>query len=126
MDESDGKEKDASPISLDAISVVNSIDNIVNITPITTISSQKLKDTIGLENLDKEKELEVIKENTNIASILIGEEFDVTKITPQIVNEEPITDSLEGEYGLILAEISNLSESNASKVERDVSDSCTP
>jgi len=120
IDESDGQEKDATILSLKAISVINSTNNTVNITPLTKLSADKLENEIGLHNIDKSKIYEVIKENVEVALVMIGEEFDVTKVTPQIVNEEPITDSFEGKYGLILADISDLSNSDASKVEEVV------
>lgn len=78
-DEIDGLEKNASAITIRAFSVVNpTLGFSVNITPFTDISSKKLE---ALTTIDENT---IIEENKKVALSFMGEEFDITKVTPKI------------------------------------------
>ena len=122
IDEIDGQEKDATNVTLKAISVVNKIEGfIVNITPITSIAVKKLEKLYLNKDIMSRNEEAIIKENKKIAKILTGEDFNPTKITPNILGQDEIQDDTSSsKYGLLLASFAKLTNSDSSEVEKQI------
>ncbi len=118
-DEIDGEEKDATNITLIAISVVNKIEGfVVNITPVTSIAVKKLQKLYPNKNVMSQNEEDITKENIKIAKILTGEDFNPTKVTPKIVGQKEVKDNTpQNKYGLLLASLAKLTHGNSSEVQ---------
>ncbi len=123
IDEITGNSTNATPFILEAIASVGGTDkNIVNITPFTTISAKKIA---AVKNYSKEF---VSTANNKIGKIFTGNSFDVTKITPNIINDvsdDALTDENSILYGIILAGFSKDSNKSAHNV-RDMLDPALP
>jgi len=91
--------------NLTAISIVNKTHgNIINLTPFTTIAHNKLEAGGNNTNIDM-----IDQVNKQIAKIYTGSSFDITKITPNIVNDssdDELSADDEKRYGLLLSAFS--------------------
>jgi len=115
VDEIDGNLTDATGVVFEAYSVVD--DNLTysaNITPYTTIAAKNLTLTSSKD--------EIIAENKKVAKTFMGDEFDLTKVTPQILNKDTITNSNEGKYGTMLAVFSKLIGDNPSNIKTKITE----
>lgn len=122
-DEITGIEQDFTNQTLEAISVVGEeYSYTVNITPLTQIAVNQLK------SLDSNLSLLAINKNlvedTNkkVAFAILDSEFDITKVTPKVLNKDSnytisSEDGNSGEYGLFLANFAKLTDSNSTNVK---------
>jgi VCBS repeat-containing protein len=113
IDEIDSKRKQASNLSLKAISSLYSNSAKVNLTPLTTIAYEEML----YQNISFSQE-EIDYFNTLIAKIFTNKSFDVTKITPNITSKTKENKL----YALLLALVSKLSQSDASRVNSVISE----
>jgi len=124
IDEIDGKIKDASSMVLEAISFIDTNNTIINITPLTTLAHKDmLYKKASYSNLTLN---DINYFNNLVAKVLTNKEFDATKTTPQLLDKDGINklENFDNEeaYGLILAIISQISNSDASKVNLIIND----
>jgi len=113
VDEIDGNITDATGVKFEAYAVVDDIQKFTaNVTPYTSIAAKNLGSS--------PTSFQILNENKKVAKAFIGEEFDLTKVTPQILNQDTITDSPEGKYGTMLAVFSKVTAGNPSNIETKI------
>jgi hypothetical protein len=115
IDEIDGENKDASSLTLEAISLVYDTDSIVNITPYTSIATKKIEASQALNKIN------VANVNKEIATLFMGKSFDITKVKPKILKVDSIDgNNSEDIYGVFLAAFAKVTDGNVSQVKQKI------